>query len=100
MTDPNERPLAEIQADIEHAREWALRHFNADTERDTLLDPPTFLVEFPTPDEMVVCPKVYGRPLGVPFTYRLAWIGNDLIWVTHNPLTGQRLPGLKVGEAA
>ncbi len=96
MFDPNDQSLLEIQADIAYARKWALEHFNVDAERSTLLDPPTYLVEFPAPDEMRASPKFYGRSMDIWFTYKLAWVDGGMVWTTSNLLTGQKLPGLKV----
>jgi hypothetical protein len=70
MTD-----LQNIQRKIGQARAYAELYFNADQEEDHLLAPPTFYVEFPDVDRMVVCKRNYGqRMLITTASYRLAFL--------------------------
>jgi len=74
--------LDEIKADIDRARTWALQHFNVGAELNSPLDPPVFLVEFPEPDIMRACPRIYGKPFGFQVEYRLCWrIDGTLVWM-------------------
>jgi len=82
--------LDQIRMDIHQAREWAKDHFNVHQEEDHILAPPTFVVEFPEPDRMVVWPRLMGQKLQPGTHYRLAWRGRMVIWVGKNPLTGQQ----------
>lgn len=82
---------------IAWARAWALEHFNANmpAEKNTLLDPPSFIVLFEG-DEMTVEPQTYGTGIGIQVKYRFIDGPMGDYWSGGNPLTGFPLPPLWV----
>ena len=97
MSDPNEKGITELQADVDRAREWARKHFNADAESNTLLDPPSHIVEFPDIDRMIICAQLYHRPLtSFWLHYRLCWLPDGGVgWRMSNPPEGWPTPVLR-----
>lgn len=83
---------------VNQARAWATSHFNANTDgtpkASTLLDPPTFAVDFTDVDRMVVCPVTYGIKSMIKISYRLAFTERGMVWIPTGdfgaPLTVKR----------
>lgn len=96
-----EEGLKEIRELIDLARRFALKHFNFDGRNETrLVDEnlnmfrPSFFVEFPAPDEMLVSPSIMGNPASLWIEYRLHF--NPLVWWGKHPLKDQYFSMLKV----
>jgi len=89
-----EAELKELQEKVRLAREWAKEHFHADkatedriVDEDMNLFPPSFFVEFPAIDTMMVTPSAFGqRSLGLNVMYRLSFKkGGGVVWRPQPP---------------
>jgi hypothetical protein len=96
--------IQELRTKIEEARKWAREHFRHGAasyvglvDDDFQMLPPSFFVEFPSPDTMIVKPSAMGRPIGVSIEYRLAFRSNGIMeWRGKHPFHGTSLPPLLV----
>lgn len=93
----SKKTLEQIRNDVNHARAWALKHFNVNGP-DGFLDPPTADVEFPDVDRMIVCPTRFGKRLTVSIQYKLKWIDGFVGWeglgiISGKPFTWLRATG-------
>ena len=99
----SEGDLDKIKEQIALARSWAWKHFNANNCHETrLVDenlnmlPPSFFVEFPTPDTMRVSPSIMGTS-GLWIYYRLHFKRDGrLVWRGKHPLWGTPFHPLNV----
>jgi hypothetical protein len=82
---------------LARARAWALEHFNANqpAEKNTLLDPPSFIVSFEG-QEMTVEPQLSGVGMGVQVKYKYISSPMGQYWSGNDPLIGFPLPLLWV----
>lgn len=80
-----------VKKEIARAREFARWHFNAEEAEEPLftvgengemqLKKPSFFVEFPEPDEMIVVPSVVGKKGTFEIAYRLVFKNDGrLLW--------------------
>ena len=101
----NDDDLLELKRKIKYARNWAREHFRADRAGDTrIVDdqlnilPPSFFVEFPSPDTMTVNPSVFGKDSTVLKTeYKLAFYRDGrMSWNGKHPFYDTPLPPLFV----
>jgi len=98
--------LDDIKEKIKLARAWAIKHFNAENAKDSrLIDenmnlvPPSFFVDFPSPDTMRAEPAIMGRRGGIVFEYRLHFPKRGkLYWQANHPFYGTPLPPLFIEE--
>lgn len=93
----------QIWQDIKRARVWALKHFNANPDgspkSSTLLDPPTFYVEFTDVDRMRVTPCFYNTKGILGVNYRLAFTPSGLEWRgAWQTFTGIKRVALKIDQ--
>jgi len=92
----------EIIEQIIKARKWAKVHFNVlNAKEGKLFDPdtleilpPSFFIEFPDVDRMVVTPSFLGTRSIISFEYRLAF--NPLQWEGKHPFWGYSLAPLVI----
>lgn len=75
--------IQELRVKIEKARSWARKYFRHDAAAHVgLVDdcyqflPPSFFVEFSSPDTMIVKPSAMGKPMGISTKYKLAFYSN------------------------
>lgn len=106
VDDFSDEQIEKLKKKIEYAREWAKKHFNYDGRLETrlvdenmMMFPPSFFVEFPTPDTMKVAPSFMGRPMGLWILYKLSFRLDEFgtpVWNGINPMTLQPYPPLVV----
>jgi len=105
MEAKTQTELDEIKAKINRARKWAWKYFNAEGRNETRfcdenlqMFPPSFFVEFPSPDTMRVTSSIMGRPAGLWVEYRLQFRPDGTTaWIGEHPL-GRKFPPLVVLE--
>ena len=86
-----ENSLAALRRDIKRARKWAKARFPGprtvpdDASFDEKLEAvftPSFRLEFPDPDRLVITPLAFGETMEIGRSeYRLLWENGNLYWV-------------------
>jgi hypothetical protein len=98
----------ELYNRIKHARDWLCEHFNTkdaeypglvrETPEGDLETVVAAFVTFTDLDRAIVEPSACGRAMGIPFAYRLAFIGTRMAWIGIHPFYQTELPPLWVEE--
>lgn len=95
--------IKEIKRKIKIAQEYALEHFNAAGATDiNLIDiddngemhwkRPSFFVDFPDVDRMIVTPSIMGQRSFASVEYRLHFRKDgNVVWKGKSPLTGDEI---------
>lgn len=101
----NKKELRDLAIKIRIARRWAELHFNSDEagKSSSWLEAtrPSFWVEYPAPDKMVVTPSIFGmKGSSLRILYQLHFNSKDKTFMTWEPdkqWKGTRVTSLKVG---